>query len=1468
MTVKTIFFYENKFGIILNIEGEIADTYLEEGGISKINLKDLETRSLEIPSNYVTSILSNEIWNYFTYTTYDKGLDYYEKDKVEEFYLENNHITSLVNGNRKYIVTLSFDNRNNRCSCPVGFRCKHIVASLMQLGNICNKLLKKYVEIRNNYNPVFPLSSEINITTLEYERYFDLKKSEFIGIFPIEKLKQFDLEFNNTSDNQRLRFFEEVEYLLSKSEKKDIVRAYILHLRISKDLKKYSRLFLNKNKFKNLNSLFESLSIYLQFNLVFDESDIQHEINLYFNYVNGNYEKLIITYFLYFAKDTSHIYYLKYALDNYNNLEPFKLIRSLNLSDNIDKKNIELLLTKFDKNEQILLFKREPELLLNNDIKLSLNEIIDIIQSARYNLSVPLITKYKETLLEDPRKFVELLRSIYLTVNYKDGQKILKIAKSLPHSTYMVYLFSSRTYALESRVGEDESFSEKLDKYYKSINQEDLFYYLDLEYEVTKGTNLPQLKITLNLGNIPYVESCLENGKLTLLCSEGFYGNNLANFIYDYALDKYKSEIEDEKARIVEEIKKINKEKELAGFEDAFSRYSNESYRVIGASGEAKARLQTYLYIRNSSLDFEFKIGNVKNDTFYKIKSLEKLMYLFKRVETFKYGKNLTFTHRIENLVEPYNKLLEYFFKISYIDYYANIRISLNKSNIAPIFEILNNTYIYVNDKETLINLVPVKVEYSISKDYVAHLNYGKGLILELDDKKLIYNQETNEINLLDVDKLDNALFDFFKWSNEKSIEPVFDKFKDIVYSMNREKISIDESHKEQFKINDIDINAYFDYKNGKVYVETKISKDGIDLNIENIENPNDLSKYNTYLNYLNTLGFIDNCIEDEVDLINFFELDFTYLKSQANVYLSESISNKYVKKLGKMQLSIEKTNSMFEVFLDTSEYTDEELSKILKAIKRKRKFVLLEGDKIIKLDEEAVDLYQTLEDFNINLNKPKERVLVPTYEALKAYAHEANCKIDAYLANMIEEIKSYKDFNVELPKINASLRDYQVDGFKWLSVLKKYHIGGILADDMGLGKTLEIITLISADNASKPSLIVCPKSLVFNWMNEFKKFNPELKVSEIYGAASDRESIISSIEKDKNHVYVISYDSLSRDIEVIKNIDFKFVILDEAQTIKNVYAKKSVNVKLLKAEYRFALTGTPIENTVIDLWSLFDFLMPNFLEELSDFKSHYTNDENYTKRLAQKVALFILRRTKSDVLKDLPSKFERIVTCQMNISQRKLYDSLIMDANDKMSSGMKVFDILPYLMRLRQICIDPSLYIENSKETGAKLEELYFIINEYKETHKMIIFSQFVSALNIVKTHLEKNNISYFMITGDTDAKERLRLANEFNNDSTPIFLVSLKAGGTGLNLIGADTVIHIDPWWNLSAENQATDRAHRIGQKKNVEVIKLICENSIEQRVIELQNMKKDIIDKLIANDDSNMSKITLDDLSFILK
>ena len=339
-------------------------------------------------------------------------------------------------------------------------------------------------------------------------------------------------------------------------------------------------------------------------------------------------------------------------------------------------------------------------------------------------------------------------------------------------------------------------------------------------------------------------------------------------------------------------------------------------------------------------------------------------------------------------------------------------------------------------------------------------------------------------------------------------------------------------------------------------------------------------------------------------------------------------------------------------------------------------------------------------------------------------------------------------------------------------------------------------------------------------------------------------------------------------DINYYEAIKFAYVILDEAQAIKNMQALKAKAVKEIKSINRLALTGTPIENQLLDLWSIFDFLMPNFLPPLSQFKSLYSDDVKI-KELALKVTPFILRRTKKEVLKDLPPKYETILTVELSSSERKYYDAFVMQAKNILANGAKSFDVLPYLMRLRQICISPYLLDSNFKTNSSKIKELVNITTKYvSDGHKILIFSAFVEALNLIEDELSKNNINYYVITGKTSAKERIKLVNDFNaNRKIKVFLISLKAGGVGLNLTGADTVIHVDPWWNVAAENQASDRAHRIGQINNVEVIKLICENTIEQRIIELQNLKKDLIDKVINNDDNKIINLSKEDLNFIL-
>ena len=424
----------------------------------------------------------------------------------------------------------------------------------------------------------------------------------------------------------------------------------------------------------------------------------------------------------------------------------------------------------------------------------------------------------------------------------------------------------------------------------------------------------------------------------------------------------------------------------------------------------------------------------------------------------------------------------------------------------------------------------------------------------------------------------------------------------------------------------------------------------------------------------------------------------------------------------------------------------------------------------------------------------------------------------------------------------------------------------------MGLGKTIETIAFINAIKNDKPILIVSPKSLVFNWVSEFNKFAKDIPVYPIIGTVEERAKVIKKIKNDKFGVYFISYDSLRNEYENLIDFTFDVCILDEAQFIKNMHAKKTNAVKQINALHTIALTGTPIENNIYDLWSIFDFLMPHYLLDYEDFKDSFESDEEYVKIVKGKVAPFILRRRKEDVLKDLPEKYEVIVTTEMSAEQRKLYDAFRLKAKEELKSsdgGSKVMEVLSIITRLRQICVDPSTFVENFEGESGKITMLKEIIEKrMEEGHRFLIFSQFVSALNIVKAEIEKMGIKYFMITGDTSAKERLRICNDFNQDEDyKIVLISLKAGGTGLNLVGADVVVHLDPWWNYSAQNQASDRAHRIGQTRTVEVIKLIAENSIEERVVNLQNEKKELVDKVISNDESSIKKLSIKDLKSIL-
>lgn len=464
---------------------------------------------------------------------------------------------------------------------------------------------------------------------------------------------------------------------------------------------------------------------------------------------------------------------------------------------------------------------------------------------------------------------------------------------------------------------------------------------------------------------------------------------------------------------------------------------------------------------------------------------------------------------------------------------------------------------------------------------------------------------------------------------------------------------------------------------------------------------------------------------------------------------------------------------------------------------------------------------------------------------------------------------------------INADLRPYQVEGVQWLERLRSMYLNGVLADDMGLGKTLQaIVAVTQSHKVGDTSMVVCPTSLLYNWKEEISKFNPKLSVVIVDGVPNQRKKLIENFQN--YDIIISSYSLLQKDIEQYQKICFNYIILDEAQNIKNRSTRNAKSVKMLKGEHRMILSGTPIENSLEELWSLFDFLMPGFLSSFDRFLEKYIRSQgdehtNNLEYLRAKVAPFIMRRMKSDVLDDLPPISELVYHCPLSEVQQDLYRSYAASARDELVKLVERdgFDkvqihVLATLTRLKQICCHPAIFAKESSEEGdsAKYDMMNDLLSTLIESgHKTVIFSQYTKMLQIMKADFERKGIRFVYLDGTS--KNRLDIVNKFNEDDTiSVFLLSLKAGGTGLNLVGADTVIHYDMWWNPAVESQATDRVYRLGQNKNVSVYKLVTLNTIEEKIVEMQKRKKGLVKKVVSCDEEALSKLTWEDVLELLE
>ena len=586
--------------------------------------------------------------------------------------------------------------------------------------------------------------------------------------------------------------------------------------------------------------------------------------------------------------------------------------------------------------------------------------------------------------------------------------------------------------------------------------------------------------------------------------------------------------------------------------------------------------------------------------------------------------------------------------------------------------------------------------------------------------------------------------------------------------------------------------------------------------------------------------------------------------------------------------------NELFKVNWTIEGFGPEDVLRIIKAYIEKKKFVKLSSDRQINIEYEIdMDSFkEKLRMLNTSLNDIQNdlSVNVSLFNA-KFFAESYKDLIDKDTNDKINQLFDINSIKVELPdNLKNILKSYQLTGYKWFKKLLELNAGGILADDMGLGKTIQSISLLSDIYFNKktdlPTLIVCPNSLVYNWIEEIHKFAPFIKSTSIDGSKEERKAIYEKI--NQFNVVVISYNTLLKDIEeqAFKN-NFYLQIIDEAQKIKNFNSSTYETVSKIRANYKIALTGTPIENSLSELWSIVNYALPGYLGEYRTFKQDFEyrineDDKEALEKLKKKIAPFVLRRTKSDVLHDLPPKTTKVLTYELSDEQKDLYFSELHKIkadyaskwkNDKQHAAAQILNVLT---RLRQICCSPKLIFENAQSNGKKFQECMDLVQTLiAQKSKILIFSQFVKMIEILDEELKRRKIKHVILSGNVKAKERAELVKHFNeNENVKVFLVSLKAGGVGLTLTSADTVIHYDPWWNGSLEDQATDRAHRIGQKRNVTVYKLVTKDSIEEKVLKLQETKKEMFKKVFSDLENvdfasaSVNKTSLDELKTLLE
>ncbi len=973
---------------------------------------------------------------------------------------------------------------------------------------------------------------------------------------------------------------------------------------------------------------------------------------------------------------------------------------------------------------------------------------------------------------------------------------------------------------------------------------------------------------------------------------------------FHYISEKRLSQEEKEKRR-QEEYRKQQRNRMLA-FGKTMLREQKRAYenKIVSLTQHQQYELQPELAYDHvdEKLYVSFRIGAQKK---YVLKDIETFLERIENHIHYKYGKQLEFVHCMEAFDERSRKqisLLKQWCEerqqahLEYNGYYYGYSritrsLALSENEIDAFFDLYDGQdteftlikterriRILVQEEGDLLHFSYDDEKLIVGNKHLYTITQEVGQTVELCQITLDSEGKTmrflNDItsNVLYIEKKEYAAFYKYVISD---IQPYLDiigleclKELPEPYSVIKLYGDIDANGQMYIKLN------YYNEEGerGEGFDDNPITSYAQDVVEAYIKSYASIIDYDAHIAYFDM---------DREDAYTFVLEGLSFLNSYCEIYVSDALKNLEKEHHYTIQVGVRIENDLLGIDIQSLEIPKEELSAVLRSYRRKRKFYRLKNGNLLNLNSPQLkELDDMLESYHLSGND-----LVDGKATMEAYrlfsmndkanqAQYLDIQRSAQFQAKIDQFYSSKNKSYPLPSpYDKILRDYQKEGVQWLSMMRDSGFNGILADDMGLGKTLQVIALLDSKVSGKTSIVICPASLIYNWEDEIHRFSKTLKCKCICGNVKQRAQGIASYSQ--YDVLLTSYDYIRRDIELYEAMTFYYVILDEAQYIKNQKTRNALCVKKLEAEHKLALTGTPIENSLAELWSIFDFLMPDYLFNYHYFQAHYESEivKNHNEEVQQKlkklVAPFVLRRNKKEVLRELPDKIEQNYIIDFSEEENKLYVAHLAQVNRELSQMVNMqstdkITILAMLTKLRQLCCEPRLVFENIHEPSSKLKACIHLIQTLKENkQKVLLFSSFTSMLELIADELYKEGISYYILTGATNKEERRELVERFQNDSTTVFLISLKAGGTGLNLTSAEAVIHYDPWWNQSAQNQATDRAYRIGQRKKVQVFKLVMKNSIEEKIQKLQLMKKELADMFVENNETNLAKMSKEEL-----